>query len=39
MIAAIVRYFREKNLRNLKKYFDENNVETDFESGLHKKIN
>lgn len=41
MIVAIERYFREKNLKNLKEYFRENikNNEMDFESGLHKKIN
>ena len=38
MITAIVRYFKEKNLRNLKKYSQEKFIEVDFESGLHKKI-
>lgn len=41
MIAAIERYFREKNLKNITNYFKTKNKdeETDFESGLHKKIN
>lgn len=39
MINGIERYFREKNLKNLKKYSQENNADADFESGLHKKIN
>jgi len=41
MKNAIVRYFREKNLKNMKSYFSGNNInrEKDFESGMYKKIN